>query len=33
MVNWSAAKEGVVAEVLRDSETFLAETVSLKPEK
>ncbi len=29
MVNWSTAKDGVVAEVLRDSETFLAGTVSL----
>jgi hypothetical protein len=29
MVNWSTAKEGVVAEVLRDSETFLAGTVTI----
>lgn len=29
MVDWSTAKEGVVAEVLRDSETFLAGTVTL----
>jgi hypothetical protein len=29
MVNWSTAKEGIVTEVLRDSETFLAGTVTL----
>ena len=29
MVDWSAAKEGIVAEVLRDSETFLTGTVTL----
>lgn len=29
MINWSTAKDGVVAEALRDSETFLAGTVSI----
>jgi hypothetical protein len=29
MVDWSKAKDGIVAEVLRDSETFLAGTVML----
>lgn len=29
MVKWSDAKEGIVAEVLRDSETFLAGTVTI----
>jgi hypothetical protein len=29
MVEWSAAKEGIVAEILRDSETFLAGTVTI----
>jgi hypothetical protein len=29
MVDWSSAKEGIVAEVLRDSETFLAGTVTI----
>jgi hypothetical protein len=29
MVNWSTAKEGVVAEVLRDSEIYLSGTVTI----
>jgi hypothetical protein len=29
MVNWSTAKDGVVAEVLRDSEIFLSGTVTI----
>jgi hypothetical protein len=29
MVDWSTAKDGIVDEVLRDSETFLAGTVTI----